>query len=113
MVCGSQVKLSVFWQYMKAVSPVLSLLIFFLYCCQNAAAIGANVWLSDWTNEPVVNGTQHNTAMRIGVYAALGLLQGEASRAPECLGEDSGGKNMAPVADGPELPPASYPSGGR
>ncbi|XP_071430083.1 ATP-binding cassette sub-family C member 3 isoform X3 [Pithys albifrons albifrons] len=70
------VKLSVFWQYMKAVSPVLSLAICFLYCCQNAAAIGANVWLSDWTNEPVINGTQHNTTMRIGVYAALGLLQG-------------------------------------
>uniref|UniRef100_A0A8C9NP64 ATP binding cassette subfamily C member 3 n=2 Tax=Serinus canaria TaxID=9135 RepID=A0A8C9NP64_SERCA len=70
------VKLEVFWQYMKAVSPAISLVICFLYCCQNAAAIGANVWLSDWTNEPVVNGTQHNTAMRIGVYAALGLLQG-------------------------------------
>ncbi|NXA04426.1 MRP3 protein, partial [Sapayoa aenigma] len=71
-----QVKLTVFWQYMKAVSPVLSLVICFLYCCQNAAAIGANVWLSDWTNEPVINGTQHNVALRIGVYAALGLLQG-------------------------------------
>ncbi|NXW50872.1 MRP3 protein, partial [Nyctiprogne leucopyga] len=71
-----QVKLTVFWQYMKAVSPVISSVICFLYCCQNAAAIGANVWLSDWTNEPVINGTQHNTAMRIGVYAALGLLQG-------------------------------------
>ncbi|XP_016158299.1 PREDICTED: canalicular multispecific organic anion transporter 2 isoform X2 [Ficedula albicollis] len=70
------VKLAVFWQYMKAVSPVISLVICFLYCCQNAAAIGANVWLSDWTNEPVVNGTQQNKAMRIGVYAALGLLQG-------------------------------------
>ncbi|NXG69236.1 MRP3 protein, partial [Baryphthengus martii] len=71
-----QVKLSVFWQYVKAVSPVISLVICFLYCCQNAAAIGANVWLSDWTNEPVINGTQRNTAVRIGVYAALGLLQG-------------------------------------
>ncbi|NXI65016.1 MRP3 protein, partial [Anseranas semipalmata] len=71
-----QVKLTVFWQYMKAVSPVISLFICFLYCCQNAASIGANVWLSDWTNEPVINGTQHNTSMRIGVYAALGLLQG-------------------------------------
>ncbi|XP_071620330.1 ATP-binding cassette sub-family C member 3 isoform X2 [Heliangelus exortis] len=70
------VKLSVFWQYVKAVSPVISLVICFLYCCQNAVAIGANVWLSDWTNEPVINGTQHNTTMRIGVYAALGLLQG-------------------------------------
>ncbi|NXA48635.1 MRP3 protein, partial [Nothocercus julius] len=72
----SLVKLAVFWQYMKAVSPVISLFICFLYCCQNAAAIGANMWLSDWTNEPVVNGTQLNTTMRIGVYAALGLLQG-------------------------------------
>ncbi|NWS44058.1 MRP3 protein, partial [Probosciger aterrimus] len=71
-----QVKLTVFWQYMKAVGPVISLVICFLYCCQNAAAIGANVWLSDWTNEPGINGTQQNTAMRIGVYAALGLLQG-------------------------------------
>ncbi|XP_025902601.1 canalicular multispecific organic anion transporter 2 isoform X1 [Nothoprocta perdicaria] len=70
------VKLAVFWQYMKAVSPVISLVICFLYCGQNAAAIGANVWLSDWTNEPVVNGTQLNTTKRIGVYAALGLLQG-------------------------------------
>ncbi|KFW12269.1 Canalicular multispecific organic anion transporter 2, partial [Eurypyga helias] len=70
------VKLTVFWQYVKAVSPVISLVICLLYCCQNAAAIGANVWLSDWTNEPVINGTQHNTTMRIGVYAALGLLQG-------------------------------------
>ncbi|NWX50785.1 MRP3 protein, partial [Steatornis caripensis] len=71
-----QVKLTVFWQYIKAVSPVISLVICFLYCCQNAAAIGANVWLSDWTNDMVINGTQHNTALRIGVYAALGLLQG-------------------------------------
>ncbi|NXH09840.1 MRP3 protein, partial [Bucco capensis] len=76
LMCNLQVKLSVFWQYMKAVSPVISLVICFLYCCQNAAAIGANVWLSDWTNEPVVNGTQPNTTVRITVYAALGLLQG-------------------------------------
>ncbi|NXN95747.1 MRP3 protein, partial [Rhinopomastus cyanomelas] len=73
---SERVKLSVFWQYMKAVSPVISLVVCLLYCCQNAAAIGANVWLSDWTNEPVINGTQHNTATRIGVYAALGFLQG-------------------------------------
>ncbi|XP_034960244.2 ATP-binding cassette sub-family C member 3 [Zootoca vivipara] len=70
------VKLTVFWQYMKAVGPLVSLFICFLYCCQNASAVGANVWLSDWTNEPVINGTQHNVGMRVGVYAALGLLQG-------------------------------------
>ncbi|XP_015266213.1 PREDICTED: canalicular multispecific organic anion transporter 2 [Gekko japonicus] len=70
------VKLTVFWQYMKAVGPFVSLFICFLYSCQNAAAIGSNVWLSIWTSEPVENGTQHNVNMYVGVYAALGLLQG-------------------------------------
>ncbi|XP_042311068.1 ATP-binding cassette sub-family C member 3 isoform X6 [Sceloporus undulatus] len=70
------VKFTVFWQYMKAVGPIVSLFICFLYCCQNAASVGANVWLSDWTNEPVINGTQQNVHRRVGVYAALGLLQG-------------------------------------
>ncbi|KAM9296382.1 ATP-binding cassette sub-family C member 3 [Gastrophryne carolinensis] len=71
-----RVKLTVFWQYIKAVGIPVSLFICFLYGCQNASAIGANVWLSDWTSEPVINGTQKNTQMRLGVYAALGLLQG-------------------------------------
>ncbi|XP_063816842.1 ATP-binding cassette sub-family C member 3 isoform X2 [Pseudophryne corroboree] len=71
-----RVKMTVFWQYMKAVGIAVSLFICFLYCCQNASAIGANVWLSDWTNEAIINGTQQNTDKRLGVYAALGLLQG-------------------------------------
>ncbi|XP_068119210.1 ATP-binding cassette sub-family C member 3 isoform X2 [Hyperolius riggenbachi] len=71
-----RVKMAVFWQYIKAVGIPVAIVICFLYCCQNASAIGANVWLSDWTNEPVINGTQQNTQMRLGVYAALGLLQG-------------------------------------
>ncbi|KAG8445986.1 hypothetical protein GDO86_013747 [Hymenochirus boettgeri] len=71
-----RVKITVFWQYMRAVGLVVSVIICLLYCCQNALAIGANVWLSAWTNEPVINGTQENTQMRLGVYAALGLLQG-------------------------------------
>ncbi|XP_060620764.2 ATP-binding cassette sub-family C member 3 isoform X1 [Anolis sagrei] len=70
------VKFTVFWQYMKAVGPIVSLFICFFYCCQHGASVGANVWLSDWTNEPVVNGTQQNVPMRVGVYGALGLLQG-------------------------------------
>lgn len=77
MHCAPQVKMAVFWQYTKAVGLLVSLFICFLYCCQNASAIGANVWLSDWTNEPVINGTQQNTQRRVGVYAALGMLQGQ------------------------------------
>uniref|UniRef100_A0A0F7ZCE2 ATP-binding cassette, sub-family C (CFTR/MRP), member 3 n=1 Tax=Crotalus adamanteus TaxID=8729 RepID=A0A0F7ZCE2_CROAD len=70
------VKFIVFWQYMKAVGPLISLVICCLYSCQNGAAIGANVWLSEWTNDPVINGTQQGVNRRIGVYAALGILQG-------------------------------------
>nr|XP_014351311.1 PREDICTED: canalicular multispecific organic anion transporter 2 [Latimeria chalumnae] len=71
-----RVKLKVFWQYIQAVGPAISMFICLLYCCQNAANIGANYWLSDWTNEQIINGTQQNTRMRVGVYAALGLSQG-------------------------------------
>ncbi|XP_069605222.1 ATP-binding cassette sub-family C member 3 isoform X1 [Ranitomeya imitator] len=71
-----RVKMTVFWQYIKAIGLAVAIFICFLYSCQNASAIGANVWLSDWTNEAVINGTQQNTQWRVGVYAALGLLQG-------------------------------------
>uniref|UniRef100_A0A6I8NZ47 ATP binding cassette subfamily C member 3 n=1 Tax=Ornithorhynchus anatinus TaxID=9258 RepID=A0A6I8NZ47_ORNAN len=70
------VKLAVFLQYARAVGIWLSALVCFLYLGQNAASIGANIWLSDWTDEPVVNGSQSNTRLRVGVYASLGLLQG-------------------------------------
>uniref|UniRef100_A0A8K9XIF3 ATP-binding cassette, sub-family C (CFTR/MRP), member 3 n=1 Tax=Oncorhynchus mykiss TaxID=8022 RepID=A0A8K9XIF3_ONCMY len=66
----------VFWEYVKAVGPLLSLFICFLYGCQSAASIGANVWLSQWTNDAAQNVTQENVSMRVGVYAALGMAQG-------------------------------------
>uniref|UniRef100_A0A4W5LCQ0 ATP-binding cassette, sub-family C (CFTR/MRP), member 3 n=1 Tax=Hucho hucho TaxID=62062 RepID=A0A4W5LCQ0_9TELE len=71
-----RVKSKVFWEYAKAVGPLLSLVICFLYGCQSAAAIGANVWLSQWTNDAAQNVTQENVSMRVGVYAALGFAQG-------------------------------------
>ncbi|KAG7491793.1 hypothetical protein MATL_G00007720 [Megalops atlanticus] len=71
-----RVKLKVFWEYARAVGPLLSLFICFLYGCQNAAAIGANIWLSEWTNDALVNRTEHNIHRRVGVYAALGISQG-------------------------------------
>ncbi|CDQ76105.1 unnamed protein product [Oncorhynchus mykiss] len=70
-----RVKSKVFWEYVKAVGPLLSLFICFLYGCQSAASIGANVWLSQWTNDAAQNVTQENVSMRVGVYAALGMAQ--------------------------------------
>ncbi|KAL4648167.1 canalicular multispecific organic anion transporter 2 isoform X2 [Arapaima gigas] len=71
-----RVKLKVFWEYARAVGPLLSVFICFLYGCQNAAAIGANIWLSLWTNDSLMNRTEENRDMRVGVYAALGISQG-------------------------------------
>uniref|UniRef100_A0A672M5A8 ABC-type glutathione-S-conjugate transporter n=1 Tax=Sinocyclocheilus grahami TaxID=75366 RepID=A0A672M5A8_SINGR len=70
------VKFKVYWEYAKAVGPFLSLFICFLYGCQSAASIGANFWLSEWTNDAQHNRTQEQVSMRVGVYAALGISQG-------------------------------------
>ncbi|XP_029134337.1 ATP-binding cassette sub-family C member 3 isoform X2 [Labrus bergylta] len=71
-----RVKSKVYLEYVKAVGPLLSVFICFLYCCQSGAAIGANVWLSQWTNDAPRNQTQENIRLRVGVYAALGIAQG-------------------------------------
>ncbi|XP_039991337.1 ATP-binding cassette sub-family C member 3 isoform X3 [Xiphias gladius] len=71
-----RVKTKVYLEYAKAVGPLLSVLICFLYGCQSAAAIGANIWLSQWTNDASRNQTKQNVHMRVGVYAALGIAQG-------------------------------------
>uniref|UniRef100_A0A669C4E3 Canalicular multispecific organic anion transporter 2 n=1 Tax=Oreochromis niloticus TaxID=8128 RepID=A0A669C4E3_ORENI len=71
-----QVKGKVYLEYVKAVGPLLSVVICFLYGCQSAAAIGTNIWLSEWTNDAVTNSTTENVQMRVGVYAALGFAQG-------------------------------------
>ncbi|KAK2494136.1 hypothetical protein MC885_020262 [Smutsia gigantea] len=70
------VKLSVFWDYAKAMGLCTVLLISLLHTGQSAAAIGANMWLSDWSNEAVADDRQNNTSLRLGVYATLGILQG-------------------------------------
>lgn len=74
--------MNVFWDYAKSVGLYTTLAICLLYAGQSAAAIGANVWLSDWSNDAVVDGRQNHTSQRLGVYAALGILQGEHTGVP-------------------------------
>ncbi|XP_060795614.1 ATP-binding cassette sub-family C member 3 isoform X2 [Neoarius graeffei] len=71
-----RVKLKVYWEYVKAVGLLMSIFICFLYGAQSAAAIGANIWLTVWTNDTKSNTTNDNVPMRVGVYAALGITQG-------------------------------------
>ncbi|KAF5902976.1 canalicular multispecific organic anion transporter 2 isoform X2, partial [Clarias magur] len=71
-----RVKLKVYWEYVKAVGTLLSIIICLLYAAQSAAAIGANIWLTVWTNDTKENTGEDKVPMRVGVYAALGLTQG-------------------------------------
>ncbi|XP_004373344.1 multidrug resistance-associated protein 1 [Trichechus manatus latirostris] len=71
-----QVKLSVYWNYMKAIGLFISFLSVFLFLCNHVASLASNYWLSLWTDDPIVNGTQVHTKVRLSVYGALGISQG-------------------------------------
>ncbi|XP_074237719.1 multidrug resistance-associated protein 1 isoform X9 [Saimiri boliviensis] len=73
-----QVKLSVYWDYMKAIGLFVSFLSIFLFMCNHVASLASNYWLSLWTDDPIVNGTQEHTKVRLSVYGALGISQGIA-----------------------------------
>ncbi|XP_071965517.1 multidrug resistance-associated protein 1-like [Antedon mediterranea] len=73
-----KVKWSVYLTYLESVGLPLSVLILMFYLLSNAASIGSNLWLSHWSNQPIVDGVNDASKrdMYLGVYAALGLTQG-------------------------------------
>uniref|UniRef100_A0A803VTG8 Multidrug resistance-associated protein 1 n=1 Tax=Ficedula albicollis TaxID=59894 RepID=A0A803VTG8_FICAL len=73
-----RVKASVYWEYMKSIGLFMSFLAIFLFICNHVASLASNYWLSLWTDDPVINGTQQNTTLRLGVYGVLGISQGIA-----------------------------------
>uniref|UniRef100_A0A8C3V1K3 ABC-type glutathione-S-conjugate transporter n=1 Tax=Catharus ustulatus TaxID=91951 RepID=A0A8C3V1K3_CATUS len=79
---GPQVKFSMYVRYLRAVGWCLSFWIVMGYVGQNVAYVGSNLWLSDWTDDSVryLNQTYptHLRDLRIGVYGALGVAQGES-----------------------------------
>ncbi|XP_074915087.1 multidrug resistance-associated protein 1 isoform X6 [Buteo buteo] len=73
-----RVKATVYWDYMKAIGLFISFLSILLFMCNHIASLASNYWLSLWTDDPVINGTQQYTNVRLGVYGALGISQGIA-----------------------------------
>ncbi|XP_042247990.1 multidrug resistance-associated protein 1 isoform X1 [Thunnus maccoyii] len=73
-----RVKLSVFCAYLKAIGVLLSCISLLLFLAHHLVSLFSNYWLSLWTDDPVVNGTQPYRQTRLGVYGALGLSQGLA-----------------------------------
>ncbi|KAM4702820.1 ATP-binding cassette sub-family C member 2 [Rhinophrynus dorsalis] len=74
-----KVKFSLYLKYMRAVGWGFSFWILVSYILQNAAFVGQNIWLSDWTGdaENYANTTYPASQrdMRVGVFGALGIAQ--------------------------------------
>ncbi|NWX34149.1 MRP1 protein, partial [Notiomystis cincta] len=65
-VCGA---------YLRAMGPALGVYIALAFASQQALAFSRGYWLSLWTDDPVHNGTQQHTELRLGVFGALGVVQ--------------------------------------
>uniref|UniRef100_A0A8C2PX42 ABC-type glutathione-S-conjugate transporter n=1 Tax=Cyprinus carpio TaxID=7962 RepID=A0A8C2PX42_CYPCA len=75
---SQQVKLEMYIEYFRTIGLPLIVSIVFLYAFQQAASLSYNYWLSLWADQPVINGTQLNVDLKLGVYGALGFAQGIA-----------------------------------
>uniref|UniRef100_A0A8C2GUF2 ABC-type glutathione-S-conjugate transporter n=1 Tax=Cyprinus carpio TaxID=7962 RepID=A0A8C2GUF2_CYPCA len=76
---SQQVKLEMYIEYFRTIGLPLIVSIVFLYAFQQAASLSYNYWLSLWADQPVINGTQLNVDLKLGVYGALGFAQGQQS----------------------------------
>eukprot|EP00075_Anas_platyrhynchos_P035391 XP_027324644.1 multidrug resistance-associated protein 6 isoform X2 [Anas platyrhynchos] len=70
-----RVNTSIYAAYLKATGIPLCVYIVLLFMCQQALSFFRGYWLSMWTNDPVYNGTQQHTELRVGVFGALGIIQ--------------------------------------
>uniref|UniRef100_A0A8C7CIS8 ABC-type glutathione-S-conjugate transporter n=1 Tax=Oncorhynchus kisutch TaxID=8019 RepID=A0A8C7CIS8_ONCKI len=73
-----RVRLEMYMEYFKTIGMAFIIPIVFLYAFQQGASLTYNYWLSLWADEPIVNGTQVDTDMKLAVYGALGFAQGIA-----------------------------------
>uniref|UniRef100_A0A8C7QVJ6 ABC-type glutathione-S-conjugate transporter n=1 Tax=Oncorhynchus mykiss TaxID=8022 RepID=A0A8C7QVJ6_ONCMY len=78
MVLIDSVRLEMYMEYFKTIGMAFIIPIVFLYAFQQGASLTYNYWLSLWADEPIVNGTQVDTDMKLAVYGALGFAQGIA-----------------------------------
>ncbi|XP_053306512.1 ATP-binding cassette sub-family C member 2 [Spea bombifrons] len=74
-----KVKFSLYMKYLRAIGWGFSFWIFVSYLLQNAAFVGQNIWLSDWTRDADIYKNQTYPAsqrdMRVGIFGVLGVAQ--------------------------------------
>lgn len=78
---GPQVKFSMYMRYVRALGLCFTFWTFMGYTAQYVAYTGTNLWLSEWTDDSqrYLNETYPTQLrdLRIGVFGALGMAQGE------------------------------------
>jgi len=80
----NQVSFAVYWLYIKSLGVTLSCGMFTFFLLAQAISIFSNVWLSKWTNDPLLNNaTLSNTSQFtdrqnffLGIYGASTGSQG-------------------------------------
>ncbi|XP_054699047.1 multidrug resistance-associated protein 1 isoform X2 [Grus americana] len=70
-----RVNTSIYAAYLQATGLPLCVYILLLFTSQQAVSFSRGYWLSVWTDDPVHNGTQQHTELRVGVFGALGVVQ--------------------------------------
>lgn len=83
-------------KYFNTIGLAIIIPIIFLYAFQQGVSLAYNYWLSMWADDPIVNGTQIDTDLKLTVFGALGFVQGRFSIEPiEKSGLDVGKKNQS------------------
>ena len=88
---------SVYWQYFKSLGILNAFLIFFSFCLQQGAQIGAQLWLVKWTAITADETVSDHSGYYLGIYSALSIISslGMLVRAVALLyGSLSSSKNL-------------------
>uniref|UniRef100_A0A7S4JUQ1 Uncharacterized protein n=1 Tax=Paramoeba aestuarina TaxID=180227 RepID=A0A7S4JUQ1_9EUKA len=69
-----QVSWSVYWQYFKSLGVFNAFMIFFSFCLQQGAQIGAQLWLAQWTAVTADETAPDRSGYYLGIYSALSIV---------------------------------------
>lgn len=72
-----QVKLRMYKEYFRTIGLTFIVTVIFLSAFQQAASLAYNYRLRLWADQPTVNGTSSKPALKLGIFAALGITQGQ------------------------------------
>ncbi|KAG1660360.1 Multidrug resistance-associated protein 1 [Nymphon striatum] len=74
------VKMAVYWTYVKQVGLLTTFCVLLTFLLYQGFVVGANVWLSIWSNEALVSQSYTDYSQylgfRVGIFGMLGLLSG-------------------------------------